>query len=208
MAISEVPRQCSIGYRAVSMLPKAVYELHWLYGSHMWGRLRKERHCTVTQWSLAARYCLFRMGPQYGRQAHSVNRLRWLRAVCVDIRAMWCPSFLQQFSWMISTDPIDDWGEYANSLTVWFLEVTHFMGGSRWFQFLVDNVSTTELFCVAHWNIWLHLQSSSWFAPNLLSFHCRRWWGPSKLFIVGMRCFEVFLQCPDNTWLQTLRCVV
>ena len=51
-----------------------------------------KRRYTVTQWSLVARRGLFRMGPRYGRRACSVNRLRWLRMVCVDIRPSWRPS--------------------------------------------------------------------------------------------------------------------
>ena len=57
------------------------------------------------------------------------------------------------------------------------------------------HVSTIQLLCVAHWNVWRHLQS----------FLCRWWWwGPSKLFFVGM---EFFLQCPAYKWLQTFRCI-
>ena len=80
---------------------------------------------------LAAHRCLFRVGPRYGRWAGSVNRLRWLRKVCVNIRALLCPGFPQQFLWKVSTDPIDVWGECANSLTGWFLEVATLRG---WFQ--------------------------------------------------------------------------
>ena len=128
----------------VGTLARAVYGLHLFYGSSVWSRLGKRR-CTVTQWSIAARRCLFRLGPRYGHWARSVSRLRWLRMVCVYIRALWRPGFPQQFLWMISTDPIDVWGEYVNYLTVWFLELAHYMHGSRWSQFLVDDVSTTEL---------------------------------------------------------------
>ena len=46
-----------------------------------------ERRCTVTQRSLAAGRSLLRMGPWYGLRAC----LRWLRMVCVDIRALWSP---------------------------------------------------------------------------------------------------------------------
>ena len=42
----------------------------------------------AAQWSLAARPCLFKMGPRYGHGAHSVNHL-----VCVDIRMLWHPVF-------------------------------------------------------------------------------------------------------------------
>ena len=38
------------------------------------------------------------------------------------------------------------------------------MDGLRWSQYLLGDVSTTELLCVAHWNTLRHLQSSSWFA--------------------------------------------
>ena len=55
----------------------------------VWGRFRKEKRCTATQWSLAARRCLFRMGPRYGHWAHSVNRLRLLRMAYMDIRLLW-----------------------------------------------------------------------------------------------------------------------
>ena len=43
---------------------------------------------------------------------------------------------LQQFLWMASTDPIGVSGEYANPVTVWFLEVAYHMGGSRWSESL------------------------------------------------------------------------
>ena len=90
---------------------------------------------------------------------------------------------------VVSTDPIDVSGEYANSLTAWFLEVAHYVDGSRWSQFLVRDVSTTELLCVAHWHVWHDLQSSSLFAAYRLSFLYRRWWSPSKLSFVEMKYF-------------------
>ena len=116
LAISEVPRQCLMGYRTMNTLSRAVYGLYFIYGSPVWGRLRKERRCTVTQWNLVARHCLFRMGPRYGRRAPSINRPRWFRMVCVDIRALWRSVFLQQFLWMVSTDPIGVW---ANMPILW-----------------------------------------------------------------------------------------
>ena len=76
--------------------------------------------------------------------------------------------FLQQLLWMVSTDPIGVWGEYINPLTAWLLGVAHYVDGSRSFQSLIGDVSTTELLCVAHGTIWLPLQSSSWFAIT----HC------------------------------------
>ena len=82
-----------MGYRTVNTLTRAVYGLHLIYGSPVWGRLRKERRCTINQWSLVARRCLFRMGPRSGRRAHSVNRLRWSCFVCVDIWVLWRPVF-------------------------------------------------------------------------------------------------------------------
>ena len=97
--------------------------------------------------------------------------------------------FRQPFLWIASTDPIDVRGECANSLTGWFLEVSHYFYGSKWSQFLVGDVSITELLCVAHWNGWRHLQSSSWFAAHPLSFLCRQWWGLGKLFFVEMKGF-------------------
>ena len=42
---------------------------------------------------------------------------------------------------MVSIDPIDGWGEYTNYLTVTFLEVAHYVDGSRWSQFLVGRVA-------------------------------------------------------------------
>ena len=121
-----------MAYKTVSTLARVVR-----------GRLRKKRRCTATQWGLAAHRCLFRMGPQYGRRARSVNRLRWLRMVCVDILSLWRPGFLQQVLWMVSTDPLRVWGEYANPLTAWFLGVAHYVDGSRWSQSLVGDVSAT-----------------------------------------------------------------
>ena len=134
----------------------------------------------VTQWSLAAPRCLFKMGSRYGRRdgyAWSV----WIFGRYDDL------VFLQQFLWIVSTDPIGVWGEYVNPLTAWFLGVAHYMDGPSWFQSLVGDVSTTELLCVAHWNVWRHLQSSRWFAAYPLPFLCRRWWGPSKSFFVAMK---------------------
>ena len=177
----------STGYK--STLTRAVNGLHFIYGSPVWGRMRTERHCTLTQWSHAARRCLFRMGPRYGRPACRVNRLRWLHVICVDIGAWWHPAFF-------ATVPVDDHhGSHmclrriCNPLMAWFLEVAHYVDGSRWLQSHVDNVSTTGLLCVAHWNVWRHLQFWSWFAAYSLPFLCRRWWGPCKLFFVGMNCF-------------------
>ena len=46
---------------------------------------------SVTQWGLVARRCLSRMGPRHGRRACSVNHPRWLRMLCLDIRALWRP---------------------------------------------------------------------------------------------------------------------
>ena len=176
-----------MGYRTVSTLARAMYWLHLIYESPVWGRLRKERRCAVTQWSLAAHRCLFIMGPRYGRRARSVNRLRWLRIV--DIRALWRPGFLQQFLWMVSADPITVWGEYANPLTTWFLEVARYCG---WFQVVPIScrrcLNHRILLCVAHWNVWRHLPSSRWFAYSL-SFLCRRWLSHSKLFLIVMKCF-------------------
>ena len=111
--------------------PGQCTRLHLINRSPVWGRFRKERRFTITQWSLAACRCLFRMGPRYGRWAHSVNHLRWLRMVCVDIWALWHPGFTQQFLWMVFTDHLGVWGEYANPLMVWFLEVAHYVDGSR-----------------------------------------------------------------------------
>ena len=134
-------------------------------------------------------------GPRYGRRARSVNCLKCLCVVCVDIRALPRPRFPQQFMWMVSTDPIDVWGEYANYLTGWFLEVGHYVDGSRWSQFLVGDVVTTELLCVANQSIWRYLQSAS-FAAHPLLVLCRRWWGPSKFLFIKMKCFRnVQLTC-------------
>ena len=84
---------CSMGYMTVGTLARAVYRLHLIHGSPVWGRLRKKRRCTVTQWSHAARRCRFTMGPRYGSRVRSLNRLRWLRVVYVDIRVLWRPGF-------------------------------------------------------------------------------------------------------------------
>ena len=91
-----------LNWGTVITLTKSVYGRHLIYGNPVWGRLRKERRRTAVQWSLAARHCLFRMGPRYRRRTCSVNRLRWLRMVCVNIRALWRPGFLQYFLWMVS----------------------------------------------------------------------------------------------------------
>ena len=69
-AIIEVPRRWSVGCRTVSTLASAVYVLHLIYGS-----------LCEAEWE--------RMGHRYGRRARSVNRLRWLRMVCVNIQALW-----------------------------------------------------------------------------------------------------------------------
>ena len=66
--------------------------------------------------------------------------------------------------------PIKFWSEYANPVMVWLLEVTHYVDGLVVrARSLVGNVSTTELLCVSHWNVWRHLQPSSWFAAYPLS---------------------------------------
>ena len=52
--------------------------------------------------------------------------------------------FLQQFFWMVSTDPsIGVWGEYGNPLTACFPGVAHYVNGSRWSQSPVGDVPTT-----------------------------------------------------------------
>ena len=158
----------------------------------MWGRLRRERRCTITKWSLAARRCLFRMGPRYGLRTRSVNRLRLFRMVCVVIRAWWrlgvglhcLRRIWQSFDGVVPSGSV---------LRGWF----------RGSQSLVGDVSTRKVFCGTHWNVWRHLQSSSWFAAYPLSFLCRRWWGPGKSFFVGMMCFFN----AGYKWLQTFRCV-
>ena len=131
------------------------------------------------------------MGPRYSRRARSVTRLRWLRMVSVDIRALWRFGVPATVLWMVITDLTGVWGIYGNPLTTWFLEVVHYVDGSRWSQSLVCDVSTTELLCVAHvhWNVWHHLQSPKWFAAYPLSFLSWRRWCLSKLFFVGMKCF-------------------
>ena len=111
LAISAVPRQCWMGYRAVSTLVKAVYGLYLIWRSPVWGRLRKERRCTITRrspvwgrlrkerrctiikWSLAARRCLFRMGLGYHCGPTIVtDGLNWsqrcLRRTCQSIDAV------------------------------------------------------------------------------------------------------------------------
>ena len=159
----------------------------------MWGRLRKERHCTVTRWSLTAHCCLFRMGPGYGLWAHSVNRLRWLRMVCVDIQTLWHPGVSETV-----------WDEYANPLTAWFLEVAHYMDGSRWSQSLVVPFSrwSQSLWCLNHRIVVCGtLKCLAICNPQagLKHTHCPfsvdDGEGPSKSFFIGMKC-EVCLQCP------------
>ena len=49
--------------------------------------------------------------------------------------------FLWQLLWMVSTDPICVWGENANPVAVWFLDLAHYVVGFRW------------SLCVAHWHI-------------------------------------------------------
>ena len=191
-----------MGCRTVSTLVRAMYWLHLIYGSPVWGRLRKERRCAVTQRSLAAHRCLFSMGPRYGRRARSVNRLRWLRIV--DIRALWRPGFLQQFLWMVSADPIIVWGEYANPLTTWFLEVAHYVDGTRWSQSLVGDVSTTEYCCVWH----IETSGAICRPQDGLHTHCPFSVDDGEALASYFYWNDVFLQCSAYTWLQTFRCVV
>ena len=80
LPISEIPRRS-----------RAVFGLHLIKGSAVWGRLKNKRRCTITRWSLAAHRGLFRMGPRYDRRARSQNRLRWLAMVWMGIRALWRP---------------------------------------------------------------------------------------------------------------------
>ena len=125
---------------------------------------------SITQWSLAARRCLFRWGPWCGRRTRSVNRLRRLRMVCVDIWALWRP----RASATVLVDGLHRSHSYANPVMVWFLEVAHYVVGSRCSQSLLGDVSIIELLCVAHWHIWRHLQSSSWHAGYPMSSLCQR----------------------------------
>ena len=98
-----MPHWCQVGYRTVSTLARAVYGRHLIYRSpREWGRLRKERRCTVTQWSLATRHCLFRLDPRYGRRARSVNCL-----VCVDITHGLCGYSGVMTSWFSVTVFVD-----------------------------------------------------------------------------------------------------
>ena len=140
-----------------------------------------------------------------GRRARNINRLRWLCIVCVAIifGRYDVLVFLQQFLWMASIDPIGVWGEYANLMMVWFLDVAHCVDGSRWSQSLLGNVLTTEFLWGAH--AWRHPQSSGWFAAYPLSSLCRRWWYPSELFFFWK---ELFLQYPAYKWLRTYRYMV
>ena len=160
----------------------------------------------VTQWGLVAHHCLCRIGPRYGGRTSSVNRLRWLRIVCVDIWALWRPGFLPQFLWVVSTDLIVVWRDYTNPLTVWFLEVAHYVDDSKWSKSLVGVVSTTWLWCVAHWNVWRHLQFQSRFAAYPLSFLCRRRGGPGKSFFVGsvsaMSSLHVITDVQMRGWIK------
>ena len=64
--------------------------------------------------------------------------------------------------------PIKFWSEYANPVMVWLLEVTHYVDG------LVVPISCRQclnhrIIGVSHWNVWRHLQPSSWFAAYPLS---------------------------------------
>ena len=147
----------------VCTLAMVVNGLHF-WGSPLWGRLRKDRRCTVTQWSLAARRCLLRIGPRYGRRALSVNRLRWLSMVCVGIRATVLVNSLHRSLGCLrricqSFDGVVPWG---SPLCGWFHVV------------LLGDVSTTELLCLSHWNAWRHLQLFSHQADLQHTFLCRR----------------------------------
>ena len=68
---------------------------------------------------------------------YSVSCLRFLRMSVWILRRYEVQGFWQYFLWMVSTDPIVVWDEYANPLSAWLFEVAHYVGGSRWSQSLV-----------------------------------------------------------------------
>ena len=163
----------------------------WYGRCPVWGRLRRERRSTITWWSLAARCSLFRMGPRYGRQAHSVNRLRWLRMICVVIWALWrlgvsttvlldglhwshrcLRRIWQSFDgvvpgcgcgcgcgWGGGVGEVEGWGVWGG----WGVAHRALRG---WFQVIPICCRRRAMYqphnccCVAHWNVWRHLQSS------------------------------------------------
>ena len=122
---------------------------------------------TVIRWSLAAHRCLFRMGPRYGRRVSSVNRLRWLRMVCVDIRELWRPGV----SATVLVDGLHWSHRYLRRICQSRDGVVP--GGSPlhgWFQVAPSTV--LKLVCSI---------------PMVIL--CRRWWGFIKSFFVGVKCF-------------------
>ena len=75
---------------------------------------------------LAARRCLIRMGPRpcVGHAVQiTLDGYAWSGWIFGRYDVL---VFLQQFLWMVSTDPISVWGEYANHVMEWFLELTHY----------------------------------------------------------------------------------
>ena len=113
-------------------------------------RLRTERHFALNQWSLAACRCPFRMRTQYGRWACAANRPIWLCMVCVEILALWHPG--------VSTTFLVDGLHWFHRC----LQVVHTEDDCRWGQSLANDATTTDFFCVAHWNVVCYLLSSSW----------------------------------------------
>ena len=75
---------------------------------------------------------------------YRVNRMRWVRKVCVDIRALLRLGYLQQFWWMVSTDPVGVWNKYANRFDGVVSGGSSLVDVSRWSQSLVGDVSATE----------------------------------------------------------------
>ena len=155
-------------------LARAVYGLYLILDSPVWGRLRQEGAISLPGGALqhATAYSGWGFDAVVGNAVQIAwDDYAWSLWIFCRYGVL---VFLQQFLWMVSIDTLGDRGWYADPLTTWFLGVAHYVDGSRWSQSLLGDVWTTELLCGAHWNVWLHLQSSSWFAAYPFPSLCRR----------------------------------
>ena len=121
----------------------------------------------------------------YGRRARSVNRLIWLRMVCVYIRALWRPGA----SATVLVDSLH-WSRRCRCLRQKCQSCDDVIPGSsllRDSSNLWQAMSQPQNCC--------HIETCGAICTPQVglqqpkSFLCRRGWRPSKLLFVGMKCF-------------------
>ena len=123
-----------------------------------------ERKCVVPSSSGALHTPLFMQNGAYCRRARRINRPRWLRMVCVDIRAVWRPG--------VSATVLVGGPHWFHG---WLRRICQSRDGvvpgdrppCGWFQVVLTSSRRClnhRILCMAHWKIWRHLHSPSWYA--------------------------------------------